>query len=379
MEVFDSGLEIFDERRSVPITFLDDISLLLGTSSDIAIRLHSAVLNANTALAGVLIGTPVTPALAANSLIISNVTADGDILIAANDGGHSRTALFFDASTPDTYLYNVGGTWTAGATTWTIPAVTLGGDVTGGNYNLSSIGNIGLGNTAVSTTALLFSNAKTYVLTDDASIHGIFINSLYGYKTSAAYTGTLYGSLFRVSIPATNTQNWTAALGLIGYHAVLHTYNPGAGAPYTVTGAAAFSAEAPNFQSYTTFTTYYGLIIAANANARIATNYGIYIGDQTGGTTADYGVAIAGADTAALWLGSGADNTDAANGIMFGSSKDTNLYRSAANTLKTDDAFSAASFSVGATAGTDESGSGTITTFTCTIVKGIVTAFAKVS
>uniref|UniRef100_A0A6M3LIW0 Uncharacterized protein n=1 Tax=viral metagenome TaxID=1070528 RepID=A0A6M3LIW0_9ZZZZ len=36
-------------------------------------------------------------------------------------------------------------------------------------------------------------------------------------------------------------------------------------------------------------------------------------------------------------------------------------------------------YTVGGTAGTDESGSGTITTFTCTIVKGIVTAFAKVS
>lgn len=70
----------------------------------------------------------------------------------------------------------------------------------------------------------------------------------------------------------------------------------------------------------------------------ITTGYGILIDDQTGATS-DYGLAIAGADTQALWVGSGADNTDSANGIAFGSSRDTNLYRSAADTLKTDDDF----------------------------------------
>ena len=70
-----------------------------------------------------------------------------------------------------------------------------------------------------------------------------------------------------------------------------------------------------------------------------ATNVGIKVDDQTGGNTADVGVAIYGADTYALWVGAGADNTDAANGITFGSSGDTNLYRSAADTLKTDDSL----------------------------------------
>lgn len=110
----------------------DDILFSFGTGDDIVMLNRSTQLATNTALAGALIGTPVTPALTANSLIISNVTADGDILIAGNDGGHSRVALYFDSSTPDTYLYNVGGTWTAGATTWTIPAVTLGGLVSAG-------------------------------------------------------------------------------------------------------------------------------------------------------------------------------------------------------------------------------------------------------
>ena len=42
-------------------------------------------------------------------------------------------------------------------------------------------------------------------------------------------------------------------------------------------------------------------------------------------------------------------------------------------------ACEADAYTVGGVAGIDESGSGTITTFTCTIVKGVVTAFAKVS
>jgi hypothetical protein len=67
-------------------------------------------------------------------------------------------------------------------------------------------------------------------------------------------------------------------------------------------------------------------------------NYGLNVGDINAGSN-DYGVAIEGADTQVLWLGSGADNTDAANGIAFGSSRDTNLYRSNNNVLRTDDSF----------------------------------------
>ena len=43
--------------------------------------------------------------------------------------------------------------------------------------------------------------------------------------------------------------------------------------------------------------------------------------------------------TGVLWVNDTNDSTDAAGGLIFGSSRDTNLYRSAANTLKTDDAF----------------------------------------
>lgn len=87
----------------------DDDSLTLGDDNDSVLRHKSAALNANTALTGVLIGTPVTQALAANSLIVSNVTASGDIMLAANRGGASEEYVFADASAGTLTLTGPGG------------------------------------------------------------------------------------------------------------------------------------------------------------------------------------------------------------------------------------------------------------------------------
>ena len=86
-------------------------------------------------------------------------------------------------------------------------------------------------------------------------------------------------------------------------------------------------------------TTLRGLnVVNATNSGTLTTQVGVDIADLTSGGT-DIGLRIAGADTYAIQVGSGADNTDAANGITFGSSADTNLYRGAANQLKTDDSF----------------------------------------
>jgi len=82
----------------------DDVLFKLGTDSDIVLLNRSTILATNTSLENVLIGTPVTPALAANSLIISNVTENGDVLIAANDGGTSYAGIFLDGSEGETHI-----------------------------------------------------------------------------------------------------------------------------------------------------------------------------------------------------------------------------------------------------------------------------------
>jgi len=97
---------------------------------------------------------------------------------------------------------------------------------------------------------------------------------------------------------------------------------------------------APTASKLNVVSTAYGINIGNQGNTNIGTaSYGLYVADQTtAGGPNEYGIAIAGADTYALWVGSGGDYADAANGITFGQTVGTsaNLYRSADNTLKTD-------------------------------------------
>lgn len=81
----------------------------------------------------------------------------------------------------------------------------------------------------------------------------------------------------------------------------------------------------------------YGIDIANAVGSK--NNFGIYVEPQSGGSTANVGIAVGAATTATLWLNSNADPTTAAGGIYFGSSLDTDLYRSAAGTLTTDVKF----------------------------------------
>ena len=86
------------------LTLSDDSLLRVGTDGDGALLNRSTTLAANTALTSVLIGTPVAQALAANSLIISNVTASGDIAIYGNLGGNSQQYIFIDVSAAQLFL-----------------------------------------------------------------------------------------------------------------------------------------------------------------------------------------------------------------------------------------------------------------------------------
>ena len=90
------------------VIYGDDQLLTLGADGDQVLVHSSAAILANTVLASVLLGTPVTPAIAADSLIISNVTASGDILVAGNRGGNSEAYLHLDPSTGNLSLFSRG-------------------------------------------------------------------------------------------------------------------------------------------------------------------------------------------------------------------------------------------------------------------------------
>lgn len=99
------------------VNVVDDTALSVGTTLDNVFYHRTATLSADANLDGVLVGASQnTSALAANSLIISNITTDGDILIAVSDGGHSKQMIFMDGSTGVTHLGKPGGPGKATAT-----------------------------------------------------------------------------------------------------------------------------------------------------------------------------------------------------------------------------------------------------------------------
>jgi hypothetical protein len=79
----------------------DDVGDAFGDDEDFVIVLNSSANSANTAITGVLEGTPVTNILAVNSAILSNTTTDGDILFAVSDGGTSKEFLFANGDSAD--------------------------------------------------------------------------------------------------------------------------------------------------------------------------------------------------------------------------------------------------------------------------------------
>lgn len=165
---------------------------------------------------------------------------------------------------------------------------------------------------------LTLSGTNNYIATNSA---------VYGLASSSSTSGTisrLIGVQGSAGIFTTSsTANISEAMGLYGAVGVISTVSGG------------------------TIENGYGLYIdvasASDTGAAVTTNYGIYVSPQTNTSTngtANYGIAVGAADTQTLWLSSNADNTSASAGIAFGLSRDTNLYRSAANTLRTDDALS---------------------------------------
>ncbi len=104
---FTLGVTTTSLDATAAIGLADDISLELGTDDDSVIRHKSGTLAANTTLTDVLTGTPVSAALAANSLMISNNTANGDLAAYVNTGTVSEQALFVDASAK---LFAIGQT-----------------------------------------------------------------------------------------------------------------------------------------------------------------------------------------------------------------------------------------------------------------------------
>lgn len=215
-----------DFDTSGGLTISDDALLRVGTDGDGVFLNRSTILATNTALTNVMIGTPVTPAVAANSLILSNVTASGDILVAANLGGNSLAWLWIDSSASLMTLYRDGvSAIELGAAT----VVNEGGAdrdfrvesdtntsalvVDAGLF--SGVGALGVGRTAVAGRSVLIgSPALTAAANDDHYI--VELNNL-GAVTIPAGTANIVATLVvnEPNITATGTVTNATSLYIV--------------------------------------------------------------------------------------------------------------------------------------------------------------------
>lgn len=279
-----------------------------------------------------------TARLAASSTATLWLSADADNTTAA-------AGILFGSS-QDTNLYR-----SAADTLKTDDAFTAGGNI--------SLGAAGTLYSAISSTAAATWRWQSSVSGDAQIRHYVTADGTHGWGdgTNAADT-----NLFRSGANVLKTDDSLHVAGTLGvgvapnanYLLYLGGNIPGAGtytygvimqgyAPSTCTaGMLAACFRAGTAAASFTCGAAYGVYIdnpLVGSGSTITTAYGLYVVPQTSAGTNNFGVAIGASSTATLWLSNGADNTTAAAGIMFGQSRDTNLYRSGANELKTDDSL----------------------------------------
>jgi hypothetical protein len=92
-----SGLPAWDTSP----TLTDDLTLNLGTDNDIVAVNRSTALAADAELSNVIVGTSNHQGVAANSLLLSNITSDGDMMFLVSDGGNSLEFLLANADSAD--------------------------------------------------------------------------------------------------------------------------------------------------------------------------------------------------------------------------------------------------------------------------------------
>jgi hypothetical protein len=158
----------------------DNVGDAFGDDEDFVIVLNSSANSANAAITDVLVGTPVTPALAVNSAILSNTTEDGDILFAVRDGDHSKGLLKLDGSEGTVLLDgNVGIGTTAPSSDVEIAASDTGVTLTLSSWDADTVGSTGLLKFTKSASATV----QTFAATGDGEWLGTI--GFYGSDSSS--------------------------------------------------------------------------------------------------------------------------------------------------------------------------------------------------
>lgn len=200
------------------LTINDDIGLRLGTTGDDVLYHRTTTLNANTAITSVHVGTPVSQALAANSMILSNVTASGDIAILVNNGGNSHEVLHADGS-GDTVKIGHG-----------LAGVTVGPN--SGSITLDSVAQLAIDIGGVGAIRLDDAAIASFAGAGDTAGQDIYIETQDGGAASGNNNGVA-GGLLSVK---TGDGTAPAGTGTTGGAGGASTAETGAGAAGSATG-----------------------------------------------------------------------------------------------------------------------------------------------
>ncbi len=210
----------------------DDAKITFGTDLDWAAVNRSTLLTANTALTGVLVGTPVTPEVAANSLIIGGVTADGDFMLATRTSTHSYAAMWVDASAAITRFY-------AGSGIEVLKLASAAVTLTGTLAVTSTLSATATTVTSASATALSVGRlgATTPALLVDAST-GTSITG-FSVKSAGAGGGVALSAIGETNVNMTLDANGsgTITIGSVSTGAITLTRAVTASSTLTATGA----------------------------------------------------------------------------------------------------------------------------------------------
>jgi hypothetical protein len=176
-----SGAKTFSSTVNVA----DDQLFSLGSNNDIVFLNRSTSLAYDTELSNVIEGTSDHPGVAANSLIISNITDDGDIMFVTSDAGNSKGYFKMDGS---------DGT------------VMVGGDF----YSFNAAAN--LGTTSNGWNSLVLKTGGAIGVTDDTD--SIVIASGGGVTFSQAVTADAGVSIDTITIDASEIDQSSGDLKL---------------------------------------------------------------------------------------------------------------------------------------------------------------------
>ncbi len=203
---------------------IDDKLIQIGTSADGVILNRSTALDANTALTGVFVGTPVVGAIGANSTIFSNITTDADMVFAVSDGGNSTELLRLDAS-ESTIAMGTGDT----ALTIDTNGLVGIGDTTP-SWFLDVYGDVATNYVASFTND--GNNANRYGIqiqagADDASGTTYYINALDGDGGQVGYIANTSGTFALTDVSDISTKTNIADTNILGLDIIngLHVVN----------------------------------------------------------------------------------------------------------------------------------------------------------